>query len=328
MSFSSCRRRRARADFSGGTISSNGGALLLREVDRRLGLTARVARCRRAPPAREGSSRRGDDAAPAGARARVGLRPRHPAGRPGGSRPRAVATSPWRAPRRCAGSSAGPSGSRSDLEHEVVVEPVPAATRGACVYAARNDAPHGPAGDGPGPVPMPEPSPAAALHRGGGHPQHPHRDGATVQRLPRPSPVPVARTTAYRRIGPSFPTSPESMPRARPGASLCAARRRREANPLPMTPAKRFRTLASVSRPPSVTSKLSGKDRTTPRNQEPRASCNIRASDPRELRVRCWRRRTAHLLGWAPPTEVQRPFRYLHRIMLPGPAAGRAARVE
>ena len=44
MSFSSCRRRRVRADFSGGSISSNGGALLLREVDRRLGLTARVAR--------------------------------------------------------------------------------------------------------------------------------------------------------------------------------------------------------------------------------------------------------------------------------------------
>ena len=44
MSFSSCRRRRVRADFSGGSISSNGGALLLREVDRRLGLTAQVAR--------------------------------------------------------------------------------------------------------------------------------------------------------------------------------------------------------------------------------------------------------------------------------------------
>ena len=44
LSFSRCRRRRVRADFSGGSISSNGGALLLREVDRRLGLTERVAR--------------------------------------------------------------------------------------------------------------------------------------------------------------------------------------------------------------------------------------------------------------------------------------------
>ena len=44
MTFSRCRRRRVRADFSGGSISSHGGALLLREVDRRLGLTARVAR--------------------------------------------------------------------------------------------------------------------------------------------------------------------------------------------------------------------------------------------------------------------------------------------
>ena len=44
MKFSSCRRRRVRVDFSGGSISSNSGALLLREVDRKLGLTDRVAR--------------------------------------------------------------------------------------------------------------------------------------------------------------------------------------------------------------------------------------------------------------------------------------------
>ena len=43
MTFSSCRRRRVRADFTGGSVSSHGGALLLREVDRRLGLTERVA---------------------------------------------------------------------------------------------------------------------------------------------------------------------------------------------------------------------------------------------------------------------------------------------
>ena len=42
--FSNCRKRQARGNFAGGSISSNGGALLLREVDRRLGLTARIAR--------------------------------------------------------------------------------------------------------------------------------------------------------------------------------------------------------------------------------------------------------------------------------------------
>ena len=42
--FSNCRKRQVRGNFAGGCISSNGGALLLREVDRRIGLTARVAR--------------------------------------------------------------------------------------------------------------------------------------------------------------------------------------------------------------------------------------------------------------------------------------------
>ena len=46
MKFSSCRRR-VRVDFSGGSISSNGGALLLREVDRKLGLTTQMARALR-----------------------------------------------------------------------------------------------------------------------------------------------------------------------------------------------------------------------------------------------------------------------------------------
>ena len=44
LSFSSCRERRLRVDFSVGSVSSNGGSLLLREVDRRLGLIAAVAR--------------------------------------------------------------------------------------------------------------------------------------------------------------------------------------------------------------------------------------------------------------------------------------------
>ena len=43
-SFSNCRKRQVRVNFSGGSISSNGGALLLRELDRQMGLTARVAR--------------------------------------------------------------------------------------------------------------------------------------------------------------------------------------------------------------------------------------------------------------------------------------------
>ena len=43
-SLSNCRKRRVRASFSGVSISSNGGALLLREVDRRMGLTGGVAR--------------------------------------------------------------------------------------------------------------------------------------------------------------------------------------------------------------------------------------------------------------------------------------------
>ena len=43
-SFSNCRKRQVRGNFAGGSISSNGGALLLREVERRIGLTAKVAR--------------------------------------------------------------------------------------------------------------------------------------------------------------------------------------------------------------------------------------------------------------------------------------------
>ena len=44
LSFAKCRRRRVRANSSGGSISPNGGALLSHEVDRQLGLTDRVAR--------------------------------------------------------------------------------------------------------------------------------------------------------------------------------------------------------------------------------------------------------------------------------------------
>ena len=37
--------RKVVADFNGGAVTSNGGALLLREADRAIGLTAMVARC-------------------------------------------------------------------------------------------------------------------------------------------------------------------------------------------------------------------------------------------------------------------------------------------
>lgn len=42
--FPACCSRRVAADFAGGDVTSNGGVLLLRDADRRLGLTAAVAR--------------------------------------------------------------------------------------------------------------------------------------------------------------------------------------------------------------------------------------------------------------------------------------------
>jgi hypothetical protein len=41
--FPSCKRRKVEANFEGGAVTSDGGALLLRQADRRLGLTAAVA---------------------------------------------------------------------------------------------------------------------------------------------------------------------------------------------------------------------------------------------------------------------------------------------
>lgn len=43
--FSSLGRQKVVADFTGGHLSSDGGAVLLREVDRRLGLTQALAAC-------------------------------------------------------------------------------------------------------------------------------------------------------------------------------------------------------------------------------------------------------------------------------------------
>ena len=44
LSFSSLKRQEIVGDFCGGRLTSDGGALLLREVDRRLGLTIRPIR--------------------------------------------------------------------------------------------------------------------------------------------------------------------------------------------------------------------------------------------------------------------------------------------
>ena len=43
--FPVCKRRQVEVDFAGGEITSDGGVLLLREIDRRLGLTLAVADC-------------------------------------------------------------------------------------------------------------------------------------------------------------------------------------------------------------------------------------------------------------------------------------------
>jgi hypothetical protein len=50
--FPACRKRPVTVDFAGGAVSSNGGSLLLRAADRRLGLTAAAARELRDPRSR------------------------------------------------------------------------------------------------------------------------------------------------------------------------------------------------------------------------------------------------------------------------------------
>ncbi|MCH9046549.1 MAG: transposase [SAR324 cluster bacterium] len=43
LSFPGCKGRRVEAELSGGDVAGDGGVLLLRQADRRLGLTAAVA---------------------------------------------------------------------------------------------------------------------------------------------------------------------------------------------------------------------------------------------------------------------------------------------
>ncbi|MCB1952092.1 MAG: transposase, partial [Rhodocyclaceae bacterium] len=43
MEFGRLGRRRVEANFEGGTLSSDGGVMLLRQVDRKIGLSAAVA---------------------------------------------------------------------------------------------------------------------------------------------------------------------------------------------------------------------------------------------------------------------------------------------
>lgn len=52
-SFDSCQRRRVEASFSGGEVTSDGGVLLLRAADRKLGLLASVARALEDPRRRK-----------------------------------------------------------------------------------------------------------------------------------------------------------------------------------------------------------------------------------------------------------------------------------
>ena len=54
--FPACRRRRVEASFDGGAVTSDAGALLLREADRRLDLIAALSR--RLPDQRQQGKRR------------------------------------------------------------------------------------------------------------------------------------------------------------------------------------------------------------------------------------------------------------------------------
>ena len=89
---------------------------------------------------------------------------------------------------------------RPHLKPPVVDESISGDARGPGLHPARDDAPHRTAGHGPCPSAMPNPATAASEARRGGDPKHPHRRGAAVQHLPRPSVVPTPGAPAHRRI--------------------------------------------------------------------------------------------------------------------------------
>ena len=110
--FPACRKRAVEVDFSGGAVSSNGGVLLLRAADRRLGLSAAAARVLRDPrdPGRCRHS------ALTQLRQRLyglalgyeDLTTMAGCGTTWRCRPRSIASRRWRVRRPCADSSIGP----------------------------------------------------------------------------------------------------------------------------------------------------------------------------------------------------------------------------
>ena len=104
LSFSRCRRRGVRADFSGGPISSNEGALLLREADRHLWMTEGVVRA--VGDRRQCGKIRHDVVT----MVREGVHTLA-LGYEEWFRRRASVAGRWRVGRRCAGSSSAPSAS-------------------------------------------------------------------------------------------------------------------------------------------------------------------------------------------------------------------------
>ena len=89
---------------------------------------------------------------------------------------------------------------RPHLEPAVVDESISGGARGPGLHPARDDAPHCTAGHGPCPSAMPNPATTASEARRGGDPKHPHRRGAAVEHLPRPSVVPAPGAPAHCRI--------------------------------------------------------------------------------------------------------------------------------
>ena len=73
LEFPGCKGRKMEAEFSGGDVTGDGGLLLLRKADRRLGLTSQVARLTMIPGAKPVAGTRRSHAAAAGLWAGGGL---------------------------------------------------------------------------------------------------------------------------------------------------------------------------------------------------------------------------------------------------------------